>query len=115
MSSCAPELLAARAGGVAVLVWRLPTPAIGVSSAVVGGGIGERRWVLNAQVPAGYERPDPDVHVAELAAACGLDGRGVGMLTAADVELVSSADDGGARVDATVGLAKPTWAAADDE
>jgi adenosylcobinamide amidohydrolase len=37
------------------------------------------------------------------------------MLTAADVRRVECATDGGVRVDATVGLTWPTWAAAADE
>ncbi|MEY7981058.1 adenosylcobinamide amidohydrolase, partial [Streptomyces pilosus] len=39
-----------------------------ISSAVLGGGIGERAWVLNAQVSHGYRRTDPDRHLAGLAA-----------------------------------------------
>lgn len=45
--------------------WRM------VSSAVLGGGLGERGWVLNAQVAHGYRRTDPDRHLAELAAGAG--------------------------------------------
>jgi adenosylcobinamide amidohydrolase len=83
-----------------------------ISSAVSGGGIGPREWVLNAQVPASYSRTDPAVHVAELAAGLGLAGPGVGLLTAARVtDAVHRADDG-VRVAATVGLRVPTWAAA---
>ncbi len=51
-----------------VALWR-PGPGYRmISSAVAGGGIGPREWVLNAQVPATYSRTDPAVHVAELAA-----------------------------------------------
>jgi adenosylcobinamide amidohydrolase len=96
------------------LVWRLPTPCRVVSSAVLGGGIGERAWILNAQVRHGYDRLDPAEHLRELAEATGLRGEGVGLLTAADVDAVQSTTDGGSRVDATVGIRVPTWAAAPD-
>jgi adenosylcobinamide amidohydrolase len=91
-----------------------------ISSGVAGGGIGPREWVLNAQVPAGYSRTDPAVHIAELAAGLGLEGEGVGLLTAARVSDAVQCEDEGVRVAATVGLRVPTWAAmpsgsADDE
>jgi adenosylcobinamide amidohydrolase len=82
-----------------------------IASGVVGGGLGERQWVLNAQVPGGYDRMDPAVHIAELAAGVGLAGAGVGLLTAASVTDVVEREDEGARVAATVGLRVPTWAA----
>ena len=97
-----------------VLVWRFPTPVRVIASAPHGGGMGTRRWVVNAQVPASYGRRDPDAHLARLGVSLGLPGRGVGMLTAADVRGVSSATDGGVEVAATVGLGHPTWAAAPD-
>jgi adenosylcobinamide amidohydrolase len=81
--------------------WRM------ISSAVLGGGIGPRSWVLNAQVVAGYARMDPAEHLAGL----GPGGDGVGMMTAASVERYARAVDGGAEVVATVGLRVPTWAA----
>jgi adenosylcobinamide amidohydrolase len=82
-----------------------------ISSGVTGGGIGPREWVLNAQVPAGYSRMDPAVHIAELAAGLGLTGEGVGLLTAARVSDVVQCDDEGVRAAATVGLRVPAWAA----
>ncbi len=97
-----------------VLVWRAAAPMRMVASAPHGGGIGVRRWVVNAQVPAGYGRRDPDHHLTQLGVSLGLPGRGVGMLTAADVRAVSPAVDGGVEVAATVGLGHPTWAAAPD-
>lgn len=97
-----------------VLVWRAGAPTRMVASAPHGGGIGARRWVVNAQVPAGYGRRDPDHHLTKLGVSLGLPGKGVGMLTAADVRAVSSAVDGGVEVCATVGLGHPTWAAAPD-
>ncbi|MFI7442350.1 adenosylcobinamide amidohydrolase [Nonomuraea indica] len=82
--------------------WRM------ISSAILGGGIGPRAWVLNAQVVAGYARMDPADHLASLAPA----GPGVGMMTAAEVGRHVTAEDHGARAVATVGLRVPTWAAA---
>lgn len=98
-----------------LLLWQFDTPMQVASTAAVGGGIGLKDWVLNVGVSSGYARIDPDRHIAELAAQLGLDGDGVGMLTAADVTHVQWADDGGATVEATVGLSHPTWAAAPDE
>lgn len=100
------------AGGRQALVWRFDAPARALSSTVLGGGLGERRWIINAEVELGYHHPDPAEHVAELAASVGLtEPGGIGLLTAARVARVASADDGGARCDATVGISVPTWAA----
>jgi adenosylcobinamide amidohydrolase len=83
-----------------------------IASSVLGGGIGPRDWVLNAQVPGGYSRMDPVEHLAELAVSLGLAGPGVGMLTAAQVtDLVQRSDEDVEAV-ATTGLRVPTWAAA---
>jgi len=97
------------------LVWRCPVPMRAIASAPHGGGLGIRRWVLNVQVPGSYGRRDPDHHLAKLAVSLGLAGRGVGMLTAADVRTYTDATDGGVEVLATVGLGHPTLAAAPDE
>jgi adenosylcobinamide amidohydrolase len=95
-----------------VAVWRAGPGYRMIASGVVGGGLGERAWVLNAQVPGGYDRMDPGAHIAELAAGLGLAGEGVGLLTAASVTDVAEREDDGVRVAATVGLRVPTWAAA---
>jgi len=98
---------------VPLLVWRLSPPRLAISSGPLGGGLGTRRWVVNATVPMSYCRDDPDAHLAELADHLGLDGPGVGLLTGVDVaDLVTRAGDG-VRVWATVGLGDPIWAAAD--
>lgn len=109
--SIEPELTGRR-DGLPVLVWRLPAPLRAVSSASLGGGIGERRWVVNATVPLSYDRDDPDVHLAALAAELGLTGPGVGLLTAVDVAEVVRRSDEGVVVWATVGLGQPEQAAA---
>jgi adenosylcobinamide amidohydrolase len=93
-------------------VWRFPEPLRAIASGPLGGGLGERNWVINASVQRGYERLDPDAHLAALANELGLTGSGVGMLTAVDVTDGVSFEDGGVRVVATVGLGYPTWAAA---
>lgn len=85
--------------------WRM------ISSAMLGGGIGVRSWVLNAQVVAGYSRMDPVDHLVSLGPR---DGDGVGMMTAASVDRYVHAADGGVEAYATVGLRVPTWAAAPD-
>ncbi|MER5386808.1 adenosylcobinamide amidohydrolase [Streptomyces sp. NPDC002688] len=89
--------------------WRM------VSSAVLGGGIEERAWVLNAQVSHGYRRTDPARHLAELAAAVGAQGPGVGLMTAADVTLYGSARDSGVEAVVTAGLGVRGWAASSAE
>ncbi|MEN3611280.1 adenosylcobinamide amidohydrolase [Plantactinospora sp. ZYX-F-223] len=96
---------------VPMLVWRLDRPALAISSGPLGGGIGVRHWVVNATVPMSYRRDDPEVHLGELADRLGLHGPGVGLLTGVDVTEVVTADDGGVRIWATVGLGAPIWAA----
>jgi adenosylcobinamide hydrolase len=93
-------------------VWRLRQPLLSVSSAPLGGGIGTRHWVLNAQIPTAYARHDPEAHLLELASLAGLSGPGVGMLTAVDVRSSSTVRREGVGVDATVGVRLPQWAAA---
>ncbi|MFF4474649.1 adenosylcobinamide amidohydrolase [Streptomyces sp. NPDC001599] len=97
------------------LLWR-PGPGWRmVSSAVLGGGTGERAWVLNAQVAHGYRRTDPARHLADLARAAGARGPGVGLMTAADVSAHGRARDGGAEAVATAGVSVRGWAAAPEE
>ncbi|MGH3760919.1 adenosylcobinamide amidohydrolase [Actinophytocola sp.] len=103
----------ASVAGSAVLVWRLPTPLLTISSGPLGGGLGVRHWVLNATVPDGYARLDPDVHLRELAGALGLAGEGTGFLTAVDVREVLHREEDGVHASVTTGVGShPTWAAA---
>jgi adenosylcobinamide amidohydrolase len=83
-----------------------------ISTAVLGGGLGPREWVLNAQVPAAYSRTDPAEHLRELARGLGLTGPGIGLLTAAQVTDLVQCQDEAVHAAATVGLRVPTWAAA---
>ncbi|WP_374202310.1 adenosylcobinamide amidohydrolase [Streptomyces sp. MW-W600-10] len=97
------------------LLWRLGPGVRVCSSAVLGGGIGPRAWILNAQVPGGYPRLDPDRHLAEIAAAEGLTGPGAGLMTAADVAAYTTGHDGGVTATVTAGLGVRGWAAAPDD
>lgn len=99
---------------LAMALWRPGPGWTMMSSGVLGGGLGPREWVLNAQVPGWYSRTDPAAHVAELAAGLGLDGPGVGLLTAAQVTEIVQRGDEGVQATATVGIRVPTWAAAPD-
>ncbi|MGB3708964.1 adenosylcobinamide amidohydrolase [Gordonia sp. (in: high G+C Gram-positive bacteria)] len=92
--------------------WEIGPGWRGISSAMLGGGIGTIGWVINAQVPGDYSRTDPVEHLGELADQHGMRGRGVGMLTAAPVANSFQATDSGVSASATVGLRVPTWAAA---
>lgn len=98
-----------------MLVWRLQRPMRTIASGMLGGGISDATWVVNAHVRADYGRLDPEQHLREIASAAGLIGDGVGLMTAARVERVATADDSGVRCDATVGVSYPTWAAAPDD
>ncbi|MEE1772567.1 adenosylcobinamide amidohydrolase [Streptomyces sp. JV185] len=108
------ELLARYEDGAELhhLVWRLGPGWRVCSSAVLGGGIGPRDWILNAQVPGGYPRLDPDRHLAEIATAEHLTGSGAGLMTAADVTAYTVAADEGVTATATCGLGVRGWAAA---
>ncbi|OKI52746.1 adenosylcobinamide amidohydrolase [Micromonospora sp. CB01531] len=97
---------------IPLLVWRAAEPLLAVGSAPLGGGIGVRRWVVNATVPMSYARDDPAAHLAELADGLDLAGPGVGLLTGVDVAEVVARADTGVRAWATVGLGTPVWAAA---
>lgn len=89
--------------------WRM------ISSAVLGGGIGERAWVLNAQVAHGYRRTDPGRHLKQLADEAGARGIGVGLMTAADVQAYAHAEDGGTEAVVTAGVRIRGWAASPAE
>jgi len=99
---------------VPLLLWRLPRTYRSISSGPLGGGLGAAEWVLNCTVPMSYDRRDPDVHLREIAAGCGLTGPGLGLLTGVDVGQWVGAEDGEVHCWATVGLGAPAWAAAPD-
>jgi adenosylcobinamide amidohydrolase len=109
----APELVYRDEDGVRrpSLVWRAGPGVRTISSALLGGGIGERAWVLNAQVRPGYDRMDPGTHLASIAESSGLTGPGVGLMTAADVAAWTHGLDEGVEALVTTGIGIPTWAA----
>lgn len=99
--------------GWPALVWRAGPGWRMASSAILGGGIGPRAWVLNTQVRPGYSRMDPVAHLAEIAAAQGLGAHdGVGLMTAADVAAYTTGEDHGVHAWVTTGIGIPSWAAA---
>jgi adenosylcobinamide hydrolase len=93
------------------LVWRLEPAMLVIASTPLGGGVGVRDWIVNAEVPLEYERTDLEDHLGVIAQGLGCEGPGVGFLTAAPVEQVATGCDGGVDAYATVGLRHPTWAA----
>jgi adenosylcobinamide hydrolase len=109
-----PELVLRTEDGheLAALIWRLPSQMLAVSTAASGGGLGPRDWVVNAQVPGGYNRVDLDAHMAQIAGGAGLTGGGVGMFTAVDVRYFHPVVVDGAAAVATVGVTEPAWASA---
>jgi adenosylcobinamide hydrolase len=111
-----PEVLTRTEEGRALpyLVWRFPAPRAAASTAAVGGGLGHRHWVINAQVRHDYGRHDLDRHADELAREAGLTGAGITMFTAAEISRGRRAVDAGVCAWATVGLTDATWAAAPD-
>jgi adenosylcobinamide hydrolase len=98
-----------------MLVWRFSDPVRAIASGPLGGGLGERHWMINATVDHEYARQDSDAHLGELAAGLGLTGPGAGMITAFDVKGAVTSEDGGVSVVATVGLGYPVLAAAPDD
>jgi adenosylcobinamide hydrolase len=93
-----------------VLVWRFTQQVRSISSAIVGGGIGSCSWVLNMTVDSLYSRFDPAEHIAEVALSLGLEGEGLGFLTAVDVSMHTDSLVEGAAVISTVGVHRPLWA-----
>jgi len=93
-------------------VWRFDEPLRVLASATLGGGWGERSWLVNAEVDLAYDCADPAGDLRAVAQRLGLDpDAGAGLLTAARVLDVACTDDTGAQCAATVGLTHPTWAA----
>ena len=93
---------------------RRPVLAARGADRAPAGGLGPRRWALRAAVDKELRPPVArGPPRARLAAAAGLDGDGIGFLTAVDVR-GGPLGRGGRRGQAlaTVGLGWPTWAAA---
>lgn len=98
--------------GDRALTWEVPRGWVALSSAAVGGGLVEPRWVLNLDVGGDILRTDLDAYVAEVASSRALDGPGCALLTAADVTQVEHAERDGVQAWSTVGVTRPTWALA---
>ncbi|MFD3326924.1 adenosylcobinamide amidohydrolase [Streptomyces sp. NPDC058701] len=94
-----------------LLVWAPGPGWLMLSSAILGGGWGERHWVMNAQVPPGYRRHDPDRHLEALARGARLGGPGAAFMTAARVGAHGYAHDGEAEALVTAGVGVHGWAA----
>lgn len=93
------------------LVWRFESVRRGISSSIVGGGMGPVSWALNMTVDDDYSRYDPDQHLLDAADRLGLQGRGLAMMTAVAVSAFETAEVDGAVACATVGVSRPVWAA----
>ena len=96
----------------ALQLWRLPEPMLTITSSLLGGGMGLREWILNAEVDRTYARVDVEDHLREIARGAGVYGTGVGMLTAVRVDDRAPAIDHGVHAFATVGVTLPAWASA---
>jgi adenosylcobinamide hydrolase len=98
-----------------LLLWQLPEPMVAITSAPLGGGVGLRAWVINAQVEKEYSRVDVNDYLREIAVSAGASGTGVGMLTAARVDDRTAGSESGIRSFASVGVTTPAWASAEDD
>ncbi len=114
-SATTPRFLDKPAGDEApTVVWEFDRTRPALSSASVGGGLRAIGWVLNIGVPLKYSRTDLATHAAEIAASTGLLDSGAALFTAADTTRIQHEEANRLRVDTTVGISKPTWAADDD-
>jgi adenosylcobinamide amidohydrolase len=66
-----------------------------VSSAIVGGGVGEARAIVNLHVPRGFECRESEQVLAEFARRRGVAAPFVGLLTAASTERAEIVDERG--------------------
>ena len=79
-------------------------PVRAVATRSLGGGLGLRSWVVNAEVPLEYHHDDPAGHARAIAAELGLGRRRRGLAHRRPASSTSqSCADGGASCDATVG------------
>ncbi|MGO8684941.1 MAG: adenosylcobinamide amidohydrolase [Thermoleophilia bacterium] len=89
-------------------------PLLVLSSAVVGGGLGRVRHIVNMHVRADYDCPRPEDDLAAFALSCRVDEPFVGLMTAAHTEYAcqATATDAGLTVVAvvSVGLSNTTCA-----
>ena len=102
------------AGGPSVALWKaFGASRLACSSAIVGGGLLDLNWVVNATVATNFFHPDPVEHALSTANELGLVGEGACLLTAVDVEVNARyAVENGVTVMATAGISSMCWAAA---
>ncbi|MFD2171885.1 adenosylcobinamide amidohydrolase [Tumebacillus lipolyticus] len=75
------------------LILSAERPLLTVSSSLFGGGVQEKRYLVNAQVPHGYMSDDPWRDLEARVAQLGLPtAETTGMMTAADVDQVVQAE-----------------------
>ena len=100
-------------GCASSVLWKaFDAPRLACSSAIVGGGLVELNWVLNATVAVDYRRPDPVSHALSIAEELHLAGEGACLLTAVDVSVNARwGSEEGVRVMATAGISQMGWAA----
>ena len=106
-----PDVVDATEAHRGLLWWRWDEPVQVLSSAPVGGGWSRPSWLVNLGVPPDYARTDLAAHAAHVSRTLGLLGAGPTLFTAADVTRVRGVEHEGVRVDSTVGVTAPTWAA----
>ncbi len=115
LAATKPHFLPRSEGGEPpTVVWEFGDKRPALSSASVGGGLAPISWVLNIGVSLNYARTDLAAHAGETATIAGLHGSGATLFTAADTTRIQHEESDGLRVDSTVGISKPTWAADND-
>lgn len=100
-------------GRASRVLWKaFDAPRLACSSAIVGGGLVELNWVINATVAVDYRLPDPVAHARSIAEELHLTGDGACLLTAVDVSVNARwGSDEGVLVMATAGISQMGWAA----
>ena len=91
--------------------WRWDRPVRIASSAVHGGGIGNRRWIANVTVEHNYGEPDPVTHAAAIAERFGHPVDGAVLMTALDVRRSLCARRDGVELQGSVAIGAVCWAA----
>lgn len=100
-------------GRASLVLWKaFREPRLACSSAIVGGGLREVNWVINATVAVDYRLPDPVSHARSIAQEVHLEGEGACLLTAVDVSVNARwRSEDGVMAMATAGISQMGWAA----
>lgn len=91
--------------------WRWQQPVRIASTALFGGGIGDRQWIANITVNRDYTDRDPADHAATIAHCFGAPDHGVMMMTALDVRRSLCTRSDGIEVQGSVAVGAVCWAA----